>query len=147
MSTVVQTPQRLAFYGNRQFTRVINESVKFCSIQGMGSYSVLKGPTDSIGTTTVTLTNVVIGSAIRIEAASTGALVEARTAVRPGPRHEGDTTTEVFTLPVYDASNPANDLRIKVRKGSASPFFMPFESLAVLTPAAQSVYVSQIPDE
>ena len=92
--------------------------------------------TDSIGTATITLTNVVIGSAIQIETQA-GTLVENRTA---------DTTTEAFTLALYAAGSANNDLRIKVRKGSAATFYKPYETLATLTSAAQSIFVSQIPD-
>lgn len=104
------------------------------------SYGVLRMrsrlPEDSVGTTTVTLTNLVIGSAIQVETQA-GAVVENRTA---------DTTTEVFTLNLFAPSSAENDLRIKVRKGSAEPFYRPYETLTTLTAAAQSIFVSQISD-
>lgn len=94
-------------------------------------------PTDSIGSFTLTLTNLVVGSVIRIEIASTGAEVETRTA---------DTTSEVFVIPAYSGGSAFNDLRIKVRKGSGTPFYRPFETLATALIGAQSIYIAQIPD-
>ena len=102
-----------------------------------GVYANQALSTDSIGNCTITLTNVVIGSAIRIEVASTGELVELRTA---------DTTTEVFTLPYYTAGSANNDLRIKVRKGSSIPLYKPYETLATASVGSGSVYITQIPD-
>lgn len=95
-------------------------------------------PTDPIGTLTLTLTNIVIGSRIRIETQSTGALVEDRVA---------DTTTEVFTVPVYASGSAGNDLRIKVRKATTGTAYIPWETLATAAPGAQSIYVAQISDE
>lgn len=97
-----------------------------------------RSPTDPIGNFTLTLTNLVIGSAIRVEVASTGATVENRTA---------DATTEVFTVPAYGVGSAFNDLRIKVRKASAAPFYIPYETLATALVGASSIFVSQVPDE
>jgi hypothetical protein len=132
--TIIPTQTRVLC---RQWARVVEESVKTCSQQGCGVYSVQKSATDSIGSTTLTLTNVVVGSAIRIEVQTTGALVESRTATL---------TAEVFALSYYESGAAANDLRIKVRKGSGSPLYKPFETLATIGAAAQSSYIAQIPD-
>lgn len=86
----------------------------------------------------LSLTNLVVGSAIRIEVASTGDEVESRTA---------GATTEVFSLLVGAAGSPSNDLRIKVRKASASPFYLPYETRAVISAGAQSIYIAQELDE
>ncbi|MCX8003425.1 MAG: hypothetical protein N2688_00465 [Burkholderiaceae bacterium] len=94
--------------------------------------------TDSIGNFTLTLTNLVVGSAIRIEIAGTGALVEYRVAAN---------STEVFTVPAYTAGSANNDLRIKVRKASAAPRYKPYETQATALVGAQSVFIAQIPDE
>ena len=40
-----------------------------------------------------------------------------------------------------------NDLRIKVRKGSGSPTYKPFETLATAIVGAQSIFIGQIADE
>lgn len=94
-------------------------------------------PEDSIGTYTLSLTGLVIGSAIQIETQA-GVAIENRTA---------GATTEVFSVPAYVAGNASNDLRIKVRKGSAAPFYRPYETLAIAFVGTASVFVSQIPDE
>ena len=65
-------------------------------------------------------------------------LVENRVASSP---------SEVFAVPAYVSGNAGNSLRIKVRKGSASPFYRPFETLTTAFVGAQSIFVSQIPDE
>lgn len=98
---------------------------------------LLRLPTDSIGNFTLTLTNLVVGSTIRIEVSSTGAEIETRTAA---------STSEVFTVPAYSSGNPANDLRIKVRKGTAAPKYLPFSTLATALVGAGSVYIAQVAD-
>ena len=106
------------------------------SIEGnVASIALL--PTDTIGAMTLTLTNLVVGSAVRIEEQAAGTLVEYRAAAG---------TTEVFTVPVYTPGNAKNDLRIKVRKGTAAPKYQPFETLATASVTAQSVYVAQVAD-
>jgi hypothetical protein len=101
------------------------------------AFGVARLPTDPVGTFTLTLTNLVVGSAVQVETLA-GAAVENRTA---------SSGTEVFALSAYASGNPANNLRIKVRKGSAAPFYQPWETLATATPGSASIYVSQIPDE
>lgn len=105
--------------------------------QNYGSFARQRLSTDGIGSMTLTLTNLVVGSAIRIEVASTGALVTSRTAAG---------ASETFTLDYYAGGNANNDLRIKVRKASGAPFYKPYETQAVLSAAAKSVFVAQILD-
>lgn len=102
-----------------------------------GSWGRQRLPTDSIGNMTLTLTNIVIGSRIRIEEQVAGTLVEDRVA---------DTTTEVFTVPVYSGGSASNDLRIKVRQGSTAPYYKDFATLVTAAIGSQSVYIAQIPD-
>lgn len=97
----------------------------------------LRLPTDPIGNFSLTLTNVVVGSAIQVES-TTGQVVLNRTAVAP---------TEAFAVQAYAVGSPLNNLRIKVRKGSASPYYQPWETQATAVVGSQSIYVSQIPDE
>jgi hypothetical protein len=94
--------------------------------------------TDSLGNMTLTLTNVVIGSRIRIEEQLAGTLVDERTATG---------TTEAFTIPVYAGGSASNDLRIKVRKATAGTAYIPYETLTTAATGTQSIYVSQISDE
>lgn len=102
----------------------------------IGSSGRMRLSTESIGTFTLTLTNLVVGSAVRVETQA-GALVEYRVA---------DAATEVFTVPAYAPGNASNDLRIKVRKGTAAPFYKDYETLAVASVGAGSIYVVQVPD-
>lgn len=105
---------------------------------GLEAFSRQSLPGDSVGTFSLTLTNLVVGSAIRIEVASTGAEVATRTAA---------SSTEVFSVPAYAPGSASNDLRIKVRKGSASPYYRPFETLATALVGSASIYVAQIQDD
>lgn len=94
-------------------------------------------PTDSIGTYTLTVQNIVIGSVIRIEVASTGQEVATRTATA---------TNETFSIPAYVSGNPLNDLRIKVRKSTTAPKYLPFDTYATAIVGSGNVYVLQTPD-
>jgi hypothetical protein len=105
--------------------------------QCLGVYAKGTLPTDSIGTFVMTLTNVVVGSAIRVEVVSTGELIEYRVAT---------SSTEVFNVPAYSSGSSANELRIKVRKASAAPMYKPYETQATAVVGAQSVFIAQIPD-
>ncbi len=105
--------------------------------QNMGAHSRGVLPTDAIGTFTLTLTNLVVGSAVQIETQA-GASIENRTATL---------SSEVFTLDAYAPGSASNDLRIKVRKGSSAPFYQPFETLATALVGAQSIYIAQVADE
>ena len=102
------------------------------------SLGVSRWPTDPIGTFALELTNVVIGSRIHIEAQGDGTALHDSVA---------DTANEMINLSTYAAGSPYNALRIKVRKGTGSPTYKPFETLATAIVGAQSIYVGQIPDE
>ena len=99
---------------------------------------VCRLPTDPIGTFLLTLTNVVIGSRIHIETQGDGTALHDSVA---------DTTDETIALSAYASGNPYNALRIKVRKGTGSPTYKPFETLATAIVGAQSIYIGQIADE
>lgn len=101
-----------------------------------GTVGVGRLPTDSVGTFVLTLTGLVVGSAVQIETQA-GVTIENRTATA---------TTEVFSVPAFAVGSANNNLRIKVRKGSAAPFYQPYETQATASVGAQSVFISQIPD-
>lgn len=103
-----------------------------------GIVSKARLPSDSIGNFTLTLTNVVVGSVIRVEFQSGGATVASATA---------SSSIVSLVIPAYSAGNANNSLRVKVRKGSASPYYQPYETLVTAFVGSQSVYVSQISDE
>jgi hypothetical protein len=94
--------------------------------------------TDSIGNFDLTLTNVVIGSRIHVEVASTGVTVTDLVA---------DATTEVITIPAYVAGSASNDLKVKVRKASASPYYRPYDTQVTALVGSTSIYVLQQSDE
>lgn len=104
---------------------------------GSVSLGVARFSTDPIGNFALTLTNVVTGSAIQIESQDGTTTLHNGTA-------SGSTVN--ITLQAYAAGSPLNDLRIKVRKGSAAPYYQPYETLTTAVVGAQSIYVSQIPD-
>lgn len=107
---------------------------------GFYCLSIARLPADPIGTFYLTLTNVVVGSRLRVESQVAGTTL-----------YDGDaaTSSPVITLPCYanGSSNDLNNLRIKVRKGTASPFYQPYETLATAIVGSASIFVSQIPDE
>ena len=92
-------------------------------------------PSEPISTTTLTLTNVVSGSAWRVEDTADDSQVDAGTA-------SGSTVNA--SVPWFGADRT---LRIKVRKGTASTYYKPFETQAVVGGSTVSVFISQIPDE
>ena len=102
------------------------------------SLGVCRLPTDPIGTFTLTLTNVVVGSRIHIETQGDGTALHDSVA---------DATDETISLSAYASGSAYNALRIKVRKGTGSPTYKPFETLATAIVGAQSIYVGQIADE
>ena len=104
---------------------------------GMFSLSRQSLPSDPIGTFALTLTNVVAGSAIQIESQDGTTTLHNSTAA-------GSTVN--ISLSAYAAGSNLNDLRIKVRKGSAAPYYQPYETLTTAVVGSQSIYVSQIPD-
>lgn len=103
----------------------------------MNGFSVAALPTDSVGSFSLTLTNLVVGSAIQVEASNGTPLIN-RTVT---------TDVETLGLQAYAPGSPLNNLRIKVRKGSASPYYQPWETLTTAFPGSTSIFVSQISDE
>lgn len=120
----------------RQFTRVVNESVKRTSMQGVGSYSVQRGPTDYLFTVSLTLQNVVDGSRYFVEDTADG--TDIATGLQSGT---GDI---VITGIGYAGS--ARTLRLRVRKASSEPYYKPYEVTFSLGADGAAVPVSQIPD-
>jgi len=94
--------------------------------------------TDAIGTFALTLTGVVVGSAIQIEdQAGTTTLYNGTAA----------TSSPLINLSAYAGGSSLNNLRVKVRKGTGTPFYRPYETLTTAFVGAQSIYVSQIQDD
>jgi hypothetical protein len=106
-------------------------------VNGMGALSRQTLPTDPVGVFALTLNNLVTGSAIQVESQS-GVPLHNSTA---------GSTTVLVNLQAYAGGSPLNNLRIKVRKGSASPYYQPWETLTTAFPGSTSIFVSQISDE
>ena len=102
----------------------------------VGAYEFDHGYGGWPATHTLTLTNVVVGSSILI-------------------RDQGDTTTHYsgtaasstveIAVTVYGSA--LDNWLIKVRKASASPTYIPWETQMTATDGASTIYVSQISDE
>lgn len=108
------------------------------SLPGNLSGCAFSLPSDPVGSFVLTLTNVVVGSAIQIEKQDgTGTLYNG----------VASTSSPVINLSAYASGSPYNNLRVKVRKGTTSPFYQAYETLTTAFVGAQSIYVSQIPDE
>lgn len=103
-----------------------------------GFLSAARLATDPIGTFTLTLTNVVVGSRVNISPVAGGS---------PFYDDLAAASSVVVPLSVYAPGNPSNDLLIKVRSASGSPTYQPYETQATAVVGAQSIFVSQIPDE
>ena len=95
-------------------------------------------PSDAIGNFILTLTNVVVGSAIQIETQDGSSTLYNGVAATSSP---------TINLSAYASGSAYNDLRIKVRKGTSSPYYRPYETLTTGFVGSQSIYVSQTPDE
>ena len=94
--------------------------------------------TDPIGTFALTLTNVVVGSAIQVEDQLGTTTLYNGTAA---------TSTPLINLSCYAGGSALNNLRIKVRKGSSAPYYIPWETVTTAIVGSQSIYVAQISDE
>ena len=103
-------------------------------------------PTDPLGSFTLTLKNAVVGSRYRVEVAGTGALATPTGSAEgtvPGVSGLVDVS---ITLDYYAPGNSANNLKVKVRKGTAAPKYQPFETLATAQSGIVTSYISQIAD-
>ena len=84
----------------------------------------------------LTLSNVVVGSRVHIES-------------QDGATQHYDQTAAASSvvIPVTVYGDSRDDWRIRIRKGSASPYYRPWDTLMSATAGSSSIYVSQIPDE
>lgn len=105
---------------------------------GRVSLGVAAWATDPVGTFILTLANVVPGSSIQVETQSGATTLYNGVAANASP---------TINLSAYASGSPYNSLRVKVRKGTSSPYYQPYETLTTAFVGSQSIYVSQIPDE
>lgn len=90
-------------------------------------------PGEALFNVTLALSNVVTGSAWRVEEAD-GTLIDSGTAAG---------TTVNVSIPYYGSNR---NVTIKVRKGTAAPKYQPFQTQAVLTASGASAFIAQVPD-
>lgn len=121
-------------FPSKQFFSLARGEVVHFGILAIG---VARLPEDSIGNFHLTLTNLIVGSSIQIETL-TGTPVDFKVATL---------TSESFTLPAYSTGDPKNSLVIKIRKGSSTPYYQPYETQTTAIVGSQSIFISQIPDE
>lgn len=119
------------------------DSVKMSIPFALGSAMAFqKLANDSIGNCTLKLLNCAVGSRYRVERQSDGALVTEGTV--SGASGFADVE---LTVPYYSIGSASNSMIVKVRKASASPYYRPFETLALAGSNGSNVYVSQQLDE
>ncbi len=116
--------------------------------------------TDPVGTTTLTLQNVVNGSNIHIETQD-GTVSRFDQQYGPGVVQYNDSGTQyddadvlfdsqsntAIALDVYEQGSALNDIRIRIRKGTSAPYYVPYETQVTLSETPASIYISQISDE
>lgn len=107
-------------------------------VGGLLSVGAFRHPTDPIGIFTLSLKNLVVGSRVRIEAITSGQLID---------EFVSTAVNEDRAISLYASGSPLNDLRIKVRKASESPTYRPFESQTAAQRGVVTVYVFQELDE
>lgn len=95
-------------------------------------------PTDSLGTMTLRLTNVVAGSTYDVEAVGTGAKVLAGVA---------ESSLLVLAIPYYANTGTNNEMRLKIRKASEAPYYQSYETQFTAGPGVQSIFINQLSDE
>ena len=130
------------------------------NVSGLVSLSQQGSATDPVGTTTLTLQNVVNGSNIHIET-QVGAVSRFDQQYGPGIVQYNDSGTQydaagvlydaqantAISLDVYEQGSALNDLRIRIRKGTSAPYYVPYETQVTLSETPASIYISQISDE
>lgn len=127
-------------------------------------------PAEAVGTTTLTLTNVVAGSRYRIERQGDGSLAtpEAAAVGLAPPAVAFDDATVLFDgtqpgetavasydgryvlsvgLNYYQSGSDLNNLEVKVRKATAAPNYRPWSTRLLASSADVSTYVDQQPDD
>lgn len=115
--------------------RTINETVKHQAFSGIGGYSVERLPTDVLFNVSLEIDNVVVDSSWRVEDTADNSLIDSGTAL---------STSFTVSVPYYGSNRT---LRLKVRKGTSTPFYQSYETLVSVGASGASVYISQILDE
>jgi hypothetical protein len=112
-------------------------------INGLISITRQLLPTDSIGVHDLTLFNVPAGARVHVESQDGSTTISDEVASGTN----GTFVTYTKSIAVYQAGSALNDWRIKVRKGSSSPYYIPYETIMTASIGSSSLYLSMIPDE
>ncbi len=105
---------------------------------GKTALGVCRLPSDPVGNFTLQLTNIVVGSVLRLED-GLGNLISHTPSVA--------TSSVSLTIPTYTTGSPRNQIKIKVRKGTASPYYKPWQYMATSFVGSLPIYVSQESEE
>ena len=130
------------------------------NVSGLISLSQQGVATDPVGTTTLTLQNVVNGSNVHIETQD-GTVSRFDQQYGHGIVQYNDSGTDydestvlydaqantAIALDVYEQGSALNDIRIRIRKGTSAPYYVPYETQVTLSETPVSIYISQISDE
>lgn len=130
------------------------------NVNGLISLSQQGIATDPVGTTTLTLQNVVNGSNVHIETQD-GTVSRFDQQYGHGVVQYNDSGTDydeatvlydaqantAIALGVYEQGSALNDIRIRIRKGTSAPYYVPYETQVTLSETPASIYISQISDE
>jgi hypothetical protein len=106
-------------------------------VESLGRYGVgvFRLPTDPLFYASLTLQNIVVGSAYRVTENSTGLLLASGVA---------SSTYEVIAgIPAY--SNPML-VHVAVRKGTTAPKYIPLDAYGNISKSGGTIYISQVPD-
>ena len=109
----------------------------------LATYAQSRLTNDPIGTFTLTLQNIVVGSEYALlypdgtHATSGGSDVAHGVA---------SSSPQSITLDLYPAGNSYNTLTIRVRKGDAAPKYQPLETVAVAQAGTVTAYIAQVAD-
>ena len=96
-------------------------------------------PTDPIGTFTLTLQNLVVGSLWEVETVSVqGTSISSGTATN---------ATTIISLSAYSTGSSNNSMRVKVRNSSASPYYQAFETQTTAVVGSLSIFINQVRDD
>lgn len=116
-------------------------------VYGTQSLGESRLPTEPLGSFVLQVQNIVAGSEYGIFVSSTNAQATGvSSALNVVPGVDGTFVTMNLTLDYFSTGNALNNLKIRVRRGTSSQKYLPFETFATAGPGTVPVYVIQVPD-
>lgn len=142
MTTVCHPVTQIGRGLTRAYTKTRPSGAKRVSPVGSGVYSQQILPTDPLGSFTLRLKNIIGGTRYRVE------LLSDQSVAQPSAAAEGvapgTVLTDVdLTLYYYAAGNARNNLVIKCRRSSASPFYRAFDTQAQAQAGLVIAFIAQ----